>query len=298
LALLKNIKEKVEAIGYNLKLRDKSNLSLLDENNKLVYATPVKRSDDEKAYEAEKKRALKASPTSVQHAVILDVANGKQFDVENLRKYFSDDILKNEMPSLLKNSKGKGIKLEFYKTEIEEALGLKEDGGLDQEQVAAEAADELGNYFVEGWRDAAIQEAIEINFKTENGGLEREQVERLNREAQEEEAKLRDIEEGMASPEIVEEELAKEEYRKEAEKAGYLQKVKPKAETISKFKESVDLFYKAKDTDGASKRRAILEQRREFLEKNPSFKYIDDNMKYIYKELEQKGIIERFGECP
>lgn len=77
-----------------------------------------------------------------------------------------------------------------------------------------------------------------------------------------------------------------------------LQKVKPKAETISKFKQSVDLFYKAKDTDGASKRRAILEQRREFLEKNPSFKYIDDNMKYIYKELEQKGIIERFGECP
>jgi len=97
---------------------------------------------------------------------------------------------------------------------------------------------------------------------------------------------------------LQQEELIKEEYRKEAEKAGYLQKVKPKAETISKFKESVDLFYKAKDADGASKRRAILEQRREFLEKNPSFKYIDDNMKYIYKELEQKGIIERFGECP
>ena len=298
LALLKNIKDKTNEIGYNLKLRDKSNLSLLDDKNKLVYKTPVKRSDDQKSYEAEKQRALRASPTSVQHAIVLDVANGKQFDVNNLRKYFSDDILKNEMPSLLKNSKGKGIKLEFYKTEIEEALGLKEDGGLDQEQVAEDAAAELEKYFISGYREAAIQDAIEINFKTENGGLERDQIDALNRQAEEEEAKIRDVEEGMASPEIVEEELAKEEYRKQAEKEGYLQKVKPKAETISKFKQSVDLFYKAKDTDGASKRRAILEQRREFLEKNPSFKYIDDNMKYIYKELEQKGIIERFGECP
>lgn len=298
LALLKNIKDKTNEIGYNLKLRDKGNLSLLDENDKLVYATPVKRSDDQKSYEAEKQRALRASPTSVQHAIVLDVANGKQFDVNNLRKYFSDDILKNEMPSLLKNSKGKGIKLEFYKTEIEEALGLKEDGGLDQEQVAEDAAAELEKYFVSGYREAAIQDAIEINFKTENGGLERDQIDALNRQAEEEEAKIRDVEEGMASPEIIEEELAKEEYRKLAEKEGYLQKVKPKAETISKFKQSVDLFYKAKDTDGASKRRAILEERREFLEKNPSFKYIDDNMKYIYKELEQKGIIERFGECP
>ena len=298
LALLKNIKDKTNEIGYNLKLRDKGNLSLLDENDKLVYATPVKRSDDQKSYEAEKQRALRANPTSVQHAIVLDVANGKQFDVNNLRKYFSDDILKNEMPSLLKNSKGKGIKLEFYKTEIEEALGLKEDGGLDQEQVAEDAAAELEKYFVSGYREAAIQDAIEINFKTENGGLERDQIDALNRQAEEEEAKIRDVEEGMASPEIIEEELAKEEYRKLVEQEGYLQKVKPKAETISKFKQSVDLFYKAKDTDGASKRRAILEQRREFLEKNPSFKYIDDNMKYIYKELEQKGIIERFGECP
>lgn len=298
LALLKNIKDKTNEIGYNLKLRDKGNLSLLDENDKLVYATPVKRSDDQKSYEAEKQRALRASPTSVQHAIVLDVANGKQFDVNNLRKYFSDDILKNEMPSLLKNSKGKGIKLEFYKTEIEEALGLKEDGGLDQEQVAEDAAAELEKYFVSGYREAAIQDAIEINFKTENGGLERDQIDALNRQAEEEEAKIRDVEEGMVSPEIIEEELAKEEYRKLAEQEGYLQKVKPKAETVSKFKQSVDLFYKAKDTDGASKRRAILEQRREFLEKNPSFKYIDDNMKYIYKELEQKGIIERFGECP
>lgn len=298
LALLKNIKDKTNDIGYNLKLRDKSNLSLLDENNKLVYATPVKRSDDQKSYDAEKQRALRANPTSVQHAIILDVANGKQFDVNNLRKYFSDDMLKNEMPSLLKNSKGKGIKLEFYKTEIEEALGLKEDGGLDQEQVAEDAAAELEKYFVSGYREAAIQDAIEINFKTENGGLERDQIDALNRQAEEEEANIRDVEEGMVSPEIVEEELVKEEYRKLAEQEGYLQKVKPKAETVSKFKQSVDLFYKAKDTDGASKRRAILEERREFLEKNPSFKYIDDNMKYIYKELEQKGIIERFGECP
>ncbi len=77
-----------------------------------------------------------------------------------------------------------------------------------------------------------------------------------------------------------------------------LQKAKVKPATLNKFEKSVDLFYKTKDADGASKKRSLAAERREFLEKNPTVKYIDDNMKYIYKQLEEQNIIERKGECP
>lgn len=77
-----------------------------------------------------------------------------------------------------------------------------------------------------------------------------------------------------------------------------LQKAKVKPATLNKFEKSVDLFYKTKDADGASKKRSLAAERREFLEKNPTVKYIDDNMKYIYKQLEDQNIIERKGECP
>ena len=88
------------------------------------------------------------------------------------------------------------------------------------------------------------------------------------------------------------------EYQKQAEQGGYYQKAKVKPATLNKFEKSVDLFYKTKDADGASKKRSLAAERREFLEKNPTVKYIDDNMKYIYKQLEDQNIIERKGECP
>lgn len=88
------------------------------------------------------------------------------------------------------------------------------------------------------------------------------------------------------------------EYQKQAEQGGYYQKAKVKPATLNKFEKSVDLFYKTKDADGASKKRSLAAERREFLEKNPTVKYIDDNMKYIYKQLEEQNIIERKGECP
>lgn len=77
-----------------------------------------------------------------------------------------------------------------------------------------------------------------------------------------------------------------------------LQKAKVKPATLNKFEQSVDLFYQTKDADGAAKKRSLAAKRREFLEKNPTIKYIDDNMKYIYKQLEEQNIIERKGECP
>lgn len=291
--LYKKIQDRASEIGYSTKISRGGTLQLTGEKGKRVYKTPVKRTEDQKAMEKERKQALGAEPTSIAHSVILDIANGLQFDVASLKKYFSEAILK-EMPSLLKNSKGKGISLEFYKQRYDESLGLKEPSNLDEEEVAQEAANILGNYFIKEFRQAATEDAMDIDFKTKNQNMSRSQVEDLNEMQKEQEREQKELEDILAQ-----EELEKEEYRKQAEQEeGYLQKAKVKPATLNKFEKSVDLFYKTKDADGASKKRSLAAERREFLEKNPTVKYIDDNMKYIYKQLEEQNIIERKGECP
>jgi len=291
--LYKKIQDRVKEINYTTKISRGGTLQLVGEKGKRVYKTPVKRTEDQKAMEAERKDALRAEPTSIAHAVILDIANGAQFNVDSLADYFSEKILKNEMPSLLKNNK-KGIRVGSYKTNYEEAFGQFEIENITEAAAAEEAARTLGDYFIDGFREAAIQDAIDINFKTKNKNMTRGEVEALNdmiREQEIEEKELEDI--------LAQEELEKEEYRRQAEEEeGYLQKAKVKPATLNKFEKSVDLFYQTKDADGASKKRGLAAKRREFLEKNPTIKYIDDNMKYIYKQLEEQNIIERKGECP
>jgi hypothetical protein len=291
--LYKKIQDRAKEINYTTKISRGGTLQLVGEKGKRVYKTPVRRSEDQKAMEKEKKQALGAEPTSIAHSIILDIATGAQFDVDSLKKYFSEVILK-EMPSLLKNSKGKGISLEFYKQRYDESLGLKEPSNLDEDSVAQEAADVLSNYFIKDFRQAATEDAMDIDFKTRNQNMSRSQIEDLNEMQKEQDKEQKELEDILAQ-----EELEKEEYRRQAEQEeGYLQKAKVKPATLNKFEESVDLFYQTKDADGASKKRGLAAKRREFLEKNPTIKYIDDNMKYIYKQLEEQNIIERKGECP
>jgi hypothetical protein len=432
--LYKKIQDRVKEINYTTKISRGGTLQLVGEKGKRVYKTPVKRTEDQKAMEKEKKEALGAEPTSIRHAVILDIANGAQFNVDSLADYFSEKILKNEMPSLLKNNK-KGIRVGSYKTNYEEAFGQFEIENITEAEAAEEAARTLGDYFMDGFREAAIQDAIDINFKTKNQNMTRGEVEALNDMIREQEIEQKELEDILAQ-----EELEKEEYRRQAEQEeyksdrtpdvrnniikaykdksvinlptsllkdlmefdrtkdfsindketgpenikklkdsiqkeglkepleiainskgaivlsegnhrlqalielgyaqipvkvigraskdeyftevrqgktvqlglnlnkdfniesdkeeGYLQKAKVKPATLNKFEESVDLFYQTKDADGASKKRGLAAKRREFLEKNPTIKYIDDNMKYIYKQLEEQNIIERKGECP
>jgi hypothetical protein len=84
------------------------------------------------------------------------------------------------------------------------------------------------------------------------------------------------------------------------------QEVKPKeankpaeeGTTKDKFKKSVELYYEATESEGASKRRSKANERKKFLEENPSIKYIDDNMQSIYKQLEAKNLLTKKGNCP
>ena len=75
-------------------------------------------------------------------------------------------------------------------------------------------------------------------------------------------------------------------------------KLKAKISTTKKFKEAINLFYDISAADGNAKKGSLARKRQASLAKNPSIKYIDDNWKNISKQLEDKGLITKEGNCP
>jgi hypothetical protein len=69
-------------------------------------------------------------------------------------------------------------------------------------------------------------------------------------------------------------------------------------ETQSKFKQASDLWSQINETQGGSKKRRLAEQRRKLLDENPSVKRIEDNISKITKQLEDKGLLKKRGNCP
>lgn len=67
---------------------------------------------------------------------------------------------------------------------------------------------------------------------------------------------------------------------------------------LNKFTQGVEMFNEIQNTTGAAKKRTLAENRRIFMEQNPSVKYIDDNIKSIYNQLEKSGKIKKIGDCP
>lgn len=77
----------------------------------------------------------------------------------------------------------------------------------------------------------------------------------------------------------------------------------PEAEKVElsvqdKFKKSVDLFNQINETEGGAKKRELANQRKEFLEQNPTIKFVDDNIREITKQLEERGELQKKGDCP
>lgn len=90
-------------------------------------------------------------------------------------------------------------------------------------------------------------------------------------------------------------EIPKREFvSKEIKTSKIEEELTPKA----KFEKVVDLFNEISQAEGATKKRNLVEQRRALLEANPSIKYIDDNIKSINLQLEEKGLITKKGLCP
>lgn len=64
------------------------------------------------------------------------------------------------------------------------------------------------------------------------------------------------------------------------------------------FEKSQELFEKISDAAGASKKRSLAEERRKLMDENPDIKFIDDNMAYIYKQIEDNNLGKKEGNCP
>jgi hypothetical protein len=70
------------------------------------------------------------------------------------------------------------------------------------------------------------------------------------------------------------------------------------AETEKVFNKATDLFYKIKGAEGSAKRKALADERKALMDKNPSIKFIDDNVKEVLDQLETKRVATRKGNCP
>ena len=58
------------------------------------------------------------------------------------------------------------------------------------------------------------------------------------------------------------------------------------------------MFNQINETEGGAKKRELANQRKEFLEQNPTIKFVDDNIREITKQLEEKGELQKKGDCP
>ena len=69
-------------------------------------------------------------------------------------------------------------------------------------------------------------------------------------------------------------------------------------DVTGKFAESAKLFDQIQEAEGSAKKRRLAEERRKLIESSPEVKFIDDNIKNIYEQLENKGVLKREGNCP
>jgi hypothetical protein len=69
-------------------------------------------------------------------------------------------------------------------------------------------------------------------------------------------------------------------------------------DVTGKFAESAKLFDQIQEAEGSAKKRRLAEERRTLIESSPEVKFIDDNIKNIYEQLENKGVLKREGNCP
>lgn len=82
-------------------------------------------------------------------------------------------------------------------------------------------------------------------------------------------------------------------------KKGVIQnKSQSQESSISKFDTATKLYRGIQKAEGGSKKRSLAKKRQQFLEENPSIKYIDDNIQSIFEQLEKKSLLTRKGNCP
>lgn len=74
--------------------------------------------------------------------------------------------------------------------------------------------------------------------------------------------------------------------------------VPDKVDVEDKFKQYEKGYNKVQAAEGGAKKRKANEELKNILADSPSAKYIIDNMSYIYKQLEDKGLASKNDQCP
>jgi len=170
------IKRDVESIGYGIQLLNNGKISLLNSEGKKVYKEPIVRSKDaiesEKQQKAYEKRALDELPISLEHAIVLHIANGVKFDHEELTD--RTGVPANEIPLGL--TKKGGVSFEFFSQRLAEITGQTGELNIDTDKVANDAAEIVAEYAQKGFKEMAKQRAIEIYQKIQNGGLTDDEI--------------------------------------------------------------------------------------------------------------------------
>lgn len=182
-SLYNKINEEAKAIGHSLNIIKKGKIQLLNEKGKQVYKKAIVRTSDQiaqdKAQKEKERKALKANPVSIEHAVALDVANGVRFNKDELVRRAKIDP--KEVNSLMTDNK-KGQTFEFYATNIVQNGGFIPPG-MNDEDVANKAAEIVATmYSGNDARAIAKEVAIEEYEKIQNGGVTDADLKRMAEE--------------------------------------------------------------------------------------------------------------------
>jgi len=219
-SVLADIHNSVKEAGYEVRMLSSGSVALINSKGKKVYKAPIVRSTNaiqaEKDQKALDKKILNAEPTSVEHQVVMDIANGVKFNQEELIRITG--VKAKEIPLGLTQKDG-GTSFEFYKTRLAEH-GLDYGEDVDTVEIGNEAAEIVETYTgTSSFREAAKTRATEIYERMENQGL-------TNKEIAEMEEEYADPNEEPITDEFLAEREAQDKARKEAEDKGLIQKQK------------------------------------------------------------------------
>lgn len=238
-SLFKSIQDDVAELGYEIRLLKSGGIALLNEFGKKVYDKPTPRSKDaiqsEKERKAYEKKALSATPESVEHMVAMDIANGVRFNQQELIDITGTEA--NTIPLGLTQKEG-GESFEFYRLRIEEHGGTIVQ---DEQEVANEAATEVALYTGSTtFRADAKAKAIEMYEKIENGGLTNAEIESMQEE-------YADPNEDPITDEFLKDREEQDNARKSAEDEGQFQKPQELQYAEGQLKKAEDELKAAKN---------------------------------------------------
>jgi hypothetical protein len=167
--LRSEIMSEAASLNYTISPTKQGKFILIDEKGKQVKAIGTPRSKDkiqeEKRLKERRNRARREMPISVKHSVAQDIANGMQFDRDELKRVTGWKDA--DIPFWLTTKKG-GVSLEFYAQRLQEKGFAQEEEGMD---FVSEVADAIGEFANRKGKTAALEFIEKQQEIIENGGF-------------------------------------------------------------------------------------------------------------------------------